>query len=556
MPLQPENSANCMTIVIGRKASATGRVILGHNEDDGGRFVVRHGYVPPRDHAPSERLPCEEGRASIPQAPHTFGFYWAEVVGPKRGVSNSDLMLNDNGVCVVSDSSCGSREDRPDAELLREGGIEYNVRRIAAERARSAREGAELVCSLAETWGYAPGGRLYILADERDAFVVQLMRGRRYLMARVPDDAVAAIPNHYVVRSRRDAEEVVFSPGLAAYAVERGWATSEEAFDFYEAFQSRDHMNDPVNTLRQDYALRLLTGKTFDRARLPFAAAASRLLTVSDMIDALSCHYEGTPDDVRIGPGASPHNTGITRVCRGSTIESTIIEFAENAKDITAWTAFGRPCQQLFLPLHPLCGTVDAVDRMDDPAAALENHLSPSNRDVSWQRNGWQAFRDFGNTAEFFHAECEDALRAFRVRWHESFSRANRERSGRAPLFDAAAVADAQAAMARFADEHFRRVAVSVQRSGGRYAVSFNCPGTPLEDSLLFGMGCLNLRTQYAHAEPGSLAKTGDGRYTAAFDEAGVFCAGTGAGIFECFLGGTTENGESFAGMALIERAL
>ena len=42
---------NCMTLIAGRAASATGHVLVGHNEDDGGHIVVRHGYVRPRDWA-------------------------------------------------------------------------------------------------------------------------------------------------------------------------------------------------------------------------------------------------------------------------------------------------------------------------------------------------------------------------------------------------------------------------------------------------------------------------------------------------------------------------
>ena len=550
----PASDANCMTVIIGRNASATGRVVLGHNEDDTGRYIVRHGYVPPRDHD-AGFLPREEGRAAIEQAAHTFGFYWSEVCGASRGLSGSDLMINDNGVCVLSNSSCGSREDAPDAELLREGGVAYNIRRIVAERAKTARHGMEIICALAEKWGYAPSGRLYTVADEREAFVIQLMRGHRYLAARVPDDAVVAMPNHYIVRSRRDAAEVLYSPDLVAHAVDRGWVASEEAFDFYEAYQSREHYLDPINVLRQDYALRRLTGQSFDRARLPFAVKAKRSCSVKDVMDALALHYEGTPDDVRFGPGASPHNTGVMRICRGSTIESTVVEFAESPKDTTAWIAFGRPCQQPFIPLHPLCGTVDAIDRMEDPAAALEAHLTPARGGVGYQRDGWQALRDFGNMAEFFYASCEEALHAFRDEWYEAHSRANRERTLPAARFDAMQVSDALRAVEAFAARHFRRVAVSarVSKAEGRCLVSFDCDQPPREASLLFGIGCLNLRTQYAHALPGSLIETGAHRYQAAFSLDEVFCANVGKGVFECFLGGSAENGQSFAGMALIE---
>ena len=554
MPDRPDE--NCMTIIIGKNASATGHVILGHNEDDAGRYTVRHGYVPPRDHDAAAFLPCEPGRAAIPQAAHSFGFYWSEVVGAQGGVSGSDVMINENGVCVVSDSAGPSREDAPDDEVLVDGGVAYNVRRVVAERAESARHGVELIRWLVETWGYAPGGRLYMVADKDEAFVAQLVRGRRCLIARVPDDAVAAIPNHYVVRSRRDAEEVICSPDLATYAVKRGWIASEEAFDFYEAYQNRERMNAPSNTLRQDYAYRLLTGITFDRNNLPFSVKGIHPYTTGDVMDVMACHYEGTEDDPRFGPGQSPHCTEITRICRDSTIESTVVEFADEPKDITAWTAFGRPCQQLSIPLHPLSGVTEAIGRMDDPAAALENHLSPANNDVTYQKNSWQALRDLGNIAEFFHSKCEEDMRAFRRAWHDAQDKTNREKRLPAPQRDAEAAADALAAMKQFAEAHFRRVDTAVRREDDQYIVSFSASDAPREDSLLFGLGCLNLRTEYARALPGSLRRIADGRWEAAFNAKDVFCVEVGAGVYECFLGGVMENGLSFAGMALVKYEL
>ncbi len=43
------DAAACTAVLVGKDASTTGRVILGHNEDDDSSLVVRHGYVPPRD---------------------------------------------------------------------------------------------------------------------------------------------------------------------------------------------------------------------------------------------------------------------------------------------------------------------------------------------------------------------------------------------------------------------------------------------------------------------------------------------------------------------------
>ena len=118
------------------------------------------------------------------------------------------------------------------------------------------------------------------------------------------------------------------------------------------------------------------------------------------------------------------------------------------------------------------------------------------------------------------------------------------------------AAADALAAMKQFAEAHFRRVDTAVRREDDQYIVSFSASDAPREDSLLFGLGCLNLRTEYARALPGSLRRIADGRWEAAFNAKDVFCVEVGAGVYECFLGGVMENGLSFAGMALVKYEL
>ncbi len=41
----------CTTVIVGRLASTTGRVILGHNEDSGGRCMHQQFWVPGGSHS-------------------------------------------------------------------------------------------------------------------------------------------------------------------------------------------------------------------------------------------------------------------------------------------------------------------------------------------------------------------------------------------------------------------------------------------------------------------------------------------------------------------------
>ena len=86
-------SSACFTMIVGKDASETGQVMVTHNEDDGGRAMVDHGYVPAQDWPAGTVLPAEEGRAAIPQVSHTLGYYWAQLKPAAGGYSNADAYL-------------------------------------------------------------------------------------------------------------------------------------------------------------------------------------------------------------------------------------------------------------------------------------------------------------------------------------------------------------------------------------------------------------------------------------------------------------------------------
>ena len=123
---------NCMTVIVGKAVSASGRVLVAHNEDDPGHVIVRHAIVPAADHASGELIPAEKGLARIPQGPHTLGYYWVEYVEDDGGLTAADAYLNECGVVVTSNSMGWSKEDDDDPNVVKDGGIGYVLRRALA----------------------------------------------------------------------------------------------------------------------------------------------------------------------------------------------------------------------------------------------------------------------------------------------------------------------------------------------------------------------------------------------------------------------------------------
>ncbi len=579
--LADELPLNCMTIVVGKDVSATGRVMVGHNEDDIGRCVVRHGYVEAAEWPEGTVLPAETGRAAIPQVESTFGYYWSQVRDANRGFSGADIFLNENGVCIVSNNNAESKENILDESRLTDGGIEYNVRRIVAERATSARDALNIIIELVEEWGYAPSGRAYTVADSEEAFMIQIASGRRYIAARIPDDMVVAIPNHYTFHGINDVEEMYYSEDLISHAIEMNWYKPAvegdySDFDFALAYQDSDSYGTPYNVLRQKYAMEILLDQSWDvdTMGLPYAFKPESTISLEDMIEVLSTHYEGTEHEDSFGPGASPHDTSTRKICTGSTIEATIFDLAETPVLTTAWTAFGRPCQLPFLPLHPLAGTVDEIDQMENPAKEMEEHLTYRDQATVYSQNGWQTMRDFENLHEMLYSEEIEKLTELKNTLHETYTTDNAELISQAEALmddgkeqealDAIAQADREtvsstlAALEKHADEEFRMVEISevlpfsLSMPPIPYTVTFACDAKPVESELLFGMGFTNVRLKYAPALADTLKDLGNGLYSVDFDPFIMMDSAAYPGEFEFILGGKTEDGQAFAGMAVI----
>jgi dipeptidase len=119
------------------------------------------------------------------------------------------------------------------------------LRRLVAERARSAREGVELVGGLVGQFGYVHSGRTYVIADPQEAWLVAVVRGRRWVARRVPGDVVVLLPNVHILEQidLQDTDNFLASADLITYAKARGWYEPEhgEAFNFRRVYGLEEH---------------------------------------------------------------------------------------------------------------------------------------------------------------------------------------------------------------------------------------------------------------------------------------------------------------------------
>ena len=335
------------------------------------------------------------------------------------------------------------------------------------------------------------------------------------------------------------------------------------------------------NILRQRAALSILLDRPFTE-ELPFSVKPKGVVPIAKIKAMLRTHYEGTIYDAPWHraqfPGAAPHDKTVRRVCTGSTVESTVWAFAERPELTTLWVAFGHPCTLPFIPLHPLAGIPGALDPMKDPAATLKAHLEPDKDYVVWRGDDWQKLRDFQSLFELLYDENFQAQQNrlwsmehfMALRNDETLARAAalfaEKKDGEAKNLLAGCDAFEFENAVKVMDEVFsslRSVPVEIDhdammkaRAGRNLTLAFrlDMQSVPAEESLLFGLGSCNARTQWAPAVTGSLRELGRGWWSVEVKpDRLVKTLGSAEGKFECWLGGRCSLGHPFGGWCLIE---
>jgi dipeptidase len=344
----------CFTILVGRKASADGTVMVAHNEDDRGDIVVNLRKIKARDYGTPQKV--DLGRGAVYETEgRTNGFLWIEATTQEF----ADSFVNDHGV-VITSNSCPSRVS---AEDPTEGGIGWMLRRLMAEKAASARDAVRRAGALIEKYGYSSSGRTYSICDKNEGWMLAVLKGRHWYAERVADDEVAVLPNFYTIRRIRmdDPDHFMGSPDIAEYAKKNGWydEAKEGPFDFKKAFD-RPSGREPAadgNSLRQWRGLCLITGRTWELARdYPFSVRPAKKVTPEALMAILRDHYEGTPYDATDGyRTGTPNRTKFRTICTASTIDSFIVSFRARGPEPLAtalWLALGTPDTTVFLPIY------------------------------------------------------------------------------------------------------------------------------------------------------------------------------------------------------------
>lgn len=311
MLLASSGAFACSNLIVGKKASVDGSVMVSYNADDYGMF----GHL---CHYPAGTHPKGSMRqiydwdsgvyhGEIEEAPVTYN-----VIG-----NINEFQLS------IGETTYGGREEMVDSTgILDYGSLIY----VTLQRAKTAREAISVMTSLVEKYGYNSEGETFSICDPNEAWIMEMQgtgagsKGVVWVAMRIPDDAICAHANQSRIGkfNMKDKKNVLYSKNVISYARKMGWFNGKDSeFSWkntyaFPDFSGRRFCDARVWSFFNHYAddfdryLPWALGKDKDAEDMPLWIVPNRKLSVADVENGMRDHYEGTAlalDTTNIGGG-------------------------------------------------------------------------------------------------------------------------------------------------------------------------------------------------------------------------------------------------------------
>ena len=301
----------CTNLIVGKKASVDGSVLVSYNADDYGMFGHLCHY-PAGTHQKGEMRKIfdwdtGEYHGEIHEAPVTYN-----VIG-----NINEFQLS------IGETTYGGREEMVDTTgILDYGSLIY----VTLQRAKTAREAISVMTSLVEKYGYCSSGETFSICDPNEAWIMEMMgtgpgsKGVVWVAMRIPDDAICAHANQSRIGKFdiKDKKNVVCSKNVISYARKMGWFTGKDAdFSWKNTYARPDFSGRRFCDARVwsffnhyqkgfDRYLPWALGKDPNAEDMPLWIVPDRKLSVHDVQMGMRDHYEGTAmalDTTNVGGG-------------------------------------------------------------------------------------------------------------------------------------------------------------------------------------------------------------------------------------------------------------
>ena len=300
----------CTNFIITRGASTDGSVMVTYAADSHALYGALYKHNPAAKYNPMLAVyEWDSGKylGDIPEAQKTYST-----------VGN----MNEHSVIITETTFGGRSELRNPSGLIDYGSLIY----ITLQRATTAREAIDIIVELANTYGYYSSGESFSIADENEAWIMELIgkgkdkKGIVWVARRVPNGYISAHANQARITTfpLNDKENCLYAEDVISLAREKGYFSGkDEEFSFAGAYAPLDFSALRGCEARVWSFFRMFAegmDKYEDYAMgynpynpMPLWVKPTNKISPKQVFDAMRDHYEGTKMDMTTDIGAGGH---------------------------------------------------------------------------------------------------------------------------------------------------------------------------------------------------------------------------------------------------------
>lgn len=357
-------TAECTTILVGKKASIDGSTMIARSEDGGSTIIPERFEIVEPEQQPKHYqsviskqkiddadLTSEKPLryTSVPEALGTMGVWAAAGINADNVAMTATETITTNSRLQGVDPCLDSAE----------GGIgEEDFVTLTLPYLHSAKDGVKRLGYLVNKYGtYEKNGIAF--ADKDEVWYFETIGGHHWIARRIPDDAYVVAPNRLNIDEFKfDDPDFACSADLKDLIEKYHLNPDREGYNMRHIFGSSTikdaHYNNPRAWYAHNFFNPEFGGKPGDQDQ-PFICHANRKISIEDIKWVESSHYQDTPYDVYGDEGTPESRKTFRPIGINRNFETHILQIRNDVPAEFAgvqWLAFGPNTFNSMVPFY------------------------------------------------------------------------------------------------------------------------------------------------------------------------------------------------------------
>ena len=350
----------CTAVYVGSDASDDGTTIIGKSNDyqaNWGNYVTITERVENKE---GRTMPVDNDKTVFASLPATTYRYtstpWFDSTTKQNDLGqDATVCTNEYGVAMIMSITSFSNAAALDADPLIEHGLsEFTAVDLVTCQSKTAKEAVEVLLSLIDEYGSSEVN-IALIADQKEAWYVEMYNGHQYAAVKLPSDMVAAFGNEFSLEYVEDYEEYILSDKLESLAKDNNFAVYDEngRLNLLKTYSGEEVITN-YSHMRTWIGHQLLSSSveynTYDKEAIyPLMFKADNKVSLIDAFELLRNRFEGSE--------YSPDETGRTdmRVIGTDTALSVhVVQIYNNLPadySCITWESTGPAVYGVFVPI-------------------------------------------------------------------------------------------------------------------------------------------------------------------------------------------------------------